>query len=547
MKAAALKLPGIRTELVSAFLQIHPAPWTISAGNRERSFYKPQDLIKFVILAQESHQAVALKLPSTQFVIVVAPHDARPASISHPPTHCILAGSQWLLWRMNEAITQQQGRAAAEMLAKELRGAKPSTDMIVPIPGTIWAIRDGVRLIGTSQVLAMLPRNFSYRIHNGRIVDAQATKATIPARKAPAGKAVLLGYDTSKQPIHWAPFETEQRLLNFGVLVTGDSGSGKTQTLRVLIDGVVKMGVPVCIFDFKNDYADKAFTTRQGLRVHDVRRCGMPFNPLLPSPGRDGKAQPIEHIFTIAGVLKRVFGLGDRQAALLRDSIKKAFELQGVDTQKWLPVASIAVPSFNDVVALIRSEKSTTATSLFDRVSPLFDLGLFPDAQKTDKPFEAMLEERVVLSLFELPTDEIKAAMAELIIIRMHGYLVHREQPRKLTRLLVLDEAWRVTSSKHLENLAREGRAFGVGLAIGTQYPGDLPPELSGSLATRIFLKNQQPDHRKAVIAAVAGGAGTQAQEVAKFLERQEMFQAIIQSQHFAPYAMVKIVPYYER
>ena len=116
-----------------------------------------------------------------------------------------------------------------------------------------------------------------------------------------------------------------------------------------------------------------------------------------------------------------------------------------------------------------------------------------------------MLDERVVLSLFALPADDIKAALAELIIIRLHGVLVNRPQPRKLTRLLVLDEAWRVASSKHLENLAREGRAFGAGIAIGTQYPGDLPADLSGALGTKIYLKNQQPDHKKAVVTALCG------------------------------------------
>jgi DNA helicase HerA-like ATPase len=154
-----------------------------------------------------------------------------------------------------------------------------------------------------------------------------------------------------------------------------------------------------------------------------------------------------------------------------------------------------------------------------------------------------------VLSLFELPTDEIKAALAELIIIRLHGYLVRGAQPRRLTRLLVLDEAWRVASSKHLENLAREGRAFGVGLAIGTQYPGDLPPDLAGSLATKIFLKNQQPDHRKTVVRALTGGssAGAQATELLEFMEKQEMFQSLIQNQQYAPFAAFKLVPYYAR
>ena len=84
--------------------------------------------------------------------------------------------------------------------------------------------------------------------------------------------------------------------------------------------------------------------------------------------------------------------------------------------------------------------------------------------------------------------------------------LVNRPQPRKLTRLLVIDEAWRVASSKHLETLAREGRAFGAGIAIGTQYPGDLPADLSGALGTKIYLKNQHPSTGRRCVDALCGG-----------------------------------------
>ena len=70
-----------------------------------------------------------------------------------------------------------------------------------------------------------------------------------------------------------------------------------------------------------------------GLKVYDVRRQGLPFNPLMPSFNAEGLAQPIEHIFTIAGVLKRVFGLGARQHAVLRDAMKEAFEQRGIDPQ----------------------------------------------------------------------------------------------------------------------------------------------------------------------------------------------------------------------
>jgi hypothetical protein len=382
-------------------------------------------------------------------------------------------------------------------------------------------------------------------------IEPAPAPAPAPRRRTPAQQAVMLGGHEDGGQVHWAPFETEAKLLNFGILVTGDPGSGKTQTLNVLIDGVAAMGFPVCIFDFKNDYSERSFVQAIGLKVHDVRRHGIPFNPLMPSASDDGQAQPIEHIFTITGVLKRVFGLGDRQTATLREAMKEAFERRGVNPQRWVDADSIRPPNFDDVVAILEEQKEAKnpqAISLLDRIAPLFELGLFPKSDNLPVPFEAMLDEKMVLSLFALPTDEIKAALAELIIIRLHGVLLRRTQPRKLTRLLVLDEAWRVAHSTHLENLAREGRAFGAGIAIGTQYPGDLPPDLSGALDTKIYLKNQQPDHKKAVVRALCGAnSGPEAAHLHGVLERLTQFEGLIQNQQYLPYARFKLLPYFAR
>ncbi len=81
-----------------------------------------------------------------------------------------------------------------------------------------------------------------------------------PARAAQSVPPILLGRSADGQQAYWDPSSTERPLMNFGVLITGDPGSGKTQTIRVLIDGVVKAGLPVCIFDFKNDYAVADFS-----------------------------------------------------------------------------------------------------------------------------------------------------------------------------------------------------------------------------------------------------------------------------------------------
>src|SRR5205823_4441959 len=135
----------------------------------------------------------------------------------------------------------------------------------------------------------------------------------------------LIGRDATGKEVYWDPHDPERPLNNFGLLVTGDSGVGKTQFLRALIDDLVGRGLPVCVFDFKNDYADESFSRKAGLRVYDVNRDGLPFNPLSLVPEADGTVQPIRQVHELAGILERVFSLGPQQAAALRKAMKQAF------------------------------------------------------------------------------------------------------------------------------------------------------------------------------------------------------------------------------
>lgn len=442
-------------------------------------------------------------------------------------------------WRLHNPIEAYVAGLLAKAVAEALGGAP--LPFILPLPGSAG--------VGRHQYLKG-PSNWTLQTDLIRRAPQPAAPAAGPTKAAapfrPSAPAIMLGARKAGGDVFWAPFENEAKLLNCGVLVTGDPGSGKTQTLNVLIDSVAGMGLPVCIFDFKNDYSERGFVQAIGLKVHDVRQRGLPFNPLLPSFNAEGLAQPIEHIFTIAGVLNRVFGLGPRQHAVLRDAMKEAFERRGIDPQGWVRADACRAPNFDDVIAILDGQKDAHTAGLMDRLAPLVELGLFP---KTDAlPFEAVLDERIVLSLFALPADDIKAALAELIIIRLHGVLVNRQHPRKLTRLLVVDEAHRVAKSKHLENLAREGRAFGAGIAIGTQYPGDLPTDLSGALGTKIYLKNQQPDHKKAVVLALCGAnSGPEAANLHGILEQLAQFEGLIQNQHYLPYAEFRLTPYFQR
>jgi hypothetical protein len=356
---------------------------------------------------------------------------------------------------------------------------------------------------------------------------------------------VLIGSTPSDYQVFWDPHRADAPLNNFGVLVTGDSGAGKTQVIKALIAGVIEAGLPVCIFDFKNDYGTD-FAKREGLRVYDIDREGLPFNPLSLVPDDRGEAQPIRQVHELASILRRIFGLGDQQEAQLKKAMVAAYDRAGIRPDARHMAATVkGAPAFSTVKEMLEEEGKSE--KLLNRLSPLFDLNLFP-AGDPSTTFERLVSDRVVLDLHRLPDDRIKAALSEFMIVRLHGYMLRGDQPRQLRRMLVLDEAWRVKDSVRLQELAREGRAFGVGITIGTQFPGDIPETLAGNLATQVLLLNHDPEHRKTVVRTLCGAtSGAIAQQLMKQVSVLQKHEGFFRNSQYTPYTLVTTLPYYQR
>jgi hypothetical protein len=376
---------------------------------------------------------------------------------------------------------------------------------------------------------------------------AEPTPIAKPDTAGVAGLRFLVGATSAGDQVVWEPHKQGALLNNFGFLVSGDPGSGKTQILKALIADVAAVNLPVCIFDFKNDYSEKSFAGRHGFTVYNVNRRGLPFNPLDLSADDKGEVQPIRHIHELSSILDRIFGLGDQQEAQLRAALRRAYEDCGIQTDAWQEVSKLPeAPTFPAVVDILEADPRTQ--SLRNRLSPLFDLGLFPERAEGDQSFENLIAGKSVLDLHELPSDKIKAAISEFMIVRLHGHILKGEQPRTLRRLLVFDEAWRVKGSVRLQELAREGRAFGVGIVIGTQFPGDIPEELAGNIATQLMLYNQTPDHQRTVVKTLCGrGSGPEAQRLQNQIAHLQQHEGFFRNQQYSPYRLVMTKPYFRR
>ncbi len=336
-------------------------------------------------------------------------------------------------------------------------------------------------------------------------------------------------------------------LPNFGLLVSGDAGQGKTQLIKAIIADAAELGCPVTIFDFKNDYGDE-FAIQHGFEVVSLRD-GLPFNPLrLPPRGKSG-AQAIDHVFEVAGVLQASLGLGEQQKAMLRQALEAAYVQLGIPLREWVDPAKRPGPAMTDVVALAEEAHGDKAVGLVNRLGLLHGLRLLPSDPNARMTFEEVVNSRLVLAFHELPNDDaVKRALAELILIQLQAHMLRGDAPRALRRLLVFDEAWRASDSDRLIAIAREGRAFGVGLVTGSQFADDLSEELTGNLASKLHLYNSQAGQRRKIVQATYGTtASREARALMQDLGKLEQFEGIFRNQQHSPFTPVRVEPYFER
>lgn len=380
------------------------------------------------------------------------------------------------------------------------------------------------------------------------IDDSRTETAIVEGNTINSDIEILLGnINNGTKDIYWNHSrKISDPLSNHNIIITGDPGKGKTQSIKGIVHDIRANNIPIMLMDFKDDYIDKDFLENENIKMFDVMENGLPFNPLIPSIDKENNSFiAVGHIIQLEGILKRIYGLGDQQAYLLRSAMRKAFELKGINPSKSVPYSDeIEFPTFNNVFDILNEDYKKHAT-LIGRLDLLFQIGLFPE--KPEVNFEQLLESSYTLRLTKLPTDEIKSAVAEILILAMHNYFSSKEHPRKLTRGIVLDEAHRISKSEILATFARECRAFGISIIIATQFPTDMSEDIYGCTETKLFLGNDDPKHARAAAEKIVGTANKD--ELLKMSENIrgfKQFQAVIRNIHYMN-DIINILPYYKK
>ena len=307
----------------------------------------------------------------------------------------------------------------------------------------------------------------------------------------------------TKMGVNWAP----GRQSNGFFLVLGASGSGKTETLKVLGKGIADYGVPVLVLDF---HGDVQFAGLRSILLSSGTSSIVGVNPMeLDSQSAEETGLYDQRKVIRDMIRNAVPALGHRQGAILRDAIEAAYTNAGFndsDPNTWRN----APPTFQDVQLILgnwaeddrRKSQRSSIEGCLAAVQEIFEHPIF---LRTDHiSIEDILSSNLRLDLSKLP-DEVRYITAETLlrkifrVLRLKGPIPVQpvDDHQRFRLFVIIDEAKILstgggdpdTPDRILNLLFTEARKFGVGMILASQMSDHFGSEVKANAATWLVLK----------------------------------------------------------
>lgn len=288
------------------------------------------------------------------------------------------------------------------------------------------------------------------------------------AAKSVSDVRVLLGEDErSKEKLYWE-FGNKQ-LNNRHLLISGNSGMGKTYCIQGLLYELAKQNISTVIFDYTDGFTeqklDPIFTNALSGKIQEqyVKIDRFPINPFNRHEIQIGSRSMLENDVDIANrlsaVFRTVYKFGPQQKSIIYEAIKSGFKKykDGMN--------------FEYMVEEIKAAGGGTASTVLSKIMPFIDINPFDTSSIFS--WGDIIESKGKVYIIQLTgfDREIQLMLTDLILWDIWNYCVkHGDESKPLP--IVLDEAQNLShkSDSPSGKILTEGRKFGIAGIYATQF-----------------------------------------------------------------------------
>mgnify|MGYP000176875113 CR=1 FL=1 len=307
------------------------------------------------------------------------------------------------------------------------------------------------------------------------------------------------------EPVFWEP----EALGNPHLLILGESGSGKTQTCRLLAWELGRRGLSVLVIDFSGDQWVEGEACYR-LVPHGV----WGINPLEIHRDPRGGGPDAQRHLVVRAVAEAFAPFGVVQAAVLNEAVARAYRRRGVteDPATWegrmptmadvrrelemMAAERRGGPSGGRKAVKREGEKKRRGRMpeehLLAKLAPLFDLKVF-EGRSVDVLSERRGVVRVDVS--KLPW-ELQRMVAEVVLGQIFRRAMLGGERAGVERYVVIDEAKlvmprRVSAPWAIVNrFVSEGRKYGLGVIMATQSAEHISGDVRRNVFAKLLLKH---------------------------------------------------------
>lgn len=300
-------------------------------------------------------------------------------------------------------------------------------------------------------------------------------------------------------------------------LITGSTGSGKSNTVYALLDQAIQQDIPFLVIEPAKGEYKHVFGNRADVRVlgtNDRFTELLKINPFsFPE-----QTHVLEHVDRLIEVFNVCWPMYAAMPAILKDAVLRSYEVCGWDLRNSTSTLSSPLfPTFADLLIQLESViaqsaysdemKSNYTGALVTRIRSMVN-GLNGQIFAADEISNADLFDRnVIIDLSRVGSQETKSLLMGLLIIRLGEYRAEKmlmNQPLK--HITVLEEAHNILranlstsggegssvaekSVEMLSNAIAEMRTYGEGLIIADQSPSAVHISAIRNTNTKILMR----------------------------------------------------------